>query len=566
MKNKMRIFKYIIGLLTVVLSLCAVSCENEVYYSYEVNESGEAVITDVSTSMNGIFSPSGIANIPESIDGHPVTEIGERAFEDTWIGEVTIPNSVKRIGRFAFYNCYWLESVHIPASVEYMEGSSFLDCDRDFELTLDEENPFLKIIDGNLYSYNGDRLVWYMRCGTPDFTFTVPDSVSVIGSYAFANSGLDYIEVPETVVTVEEYGFACCYASHIELSEGLISIGEGAFSDSSIFSVNIPASVSEIGKDAFKLRGAVTFEVAEGNQICKSVDGSLLSSDGKTFIKYGSDNEDLEYSIPEGVETIGSFAFYGVDIYSVIIPESVRTIEDGAFYSCKELSEIVIPEGVESLGAECFRGCTDLESAYLPSTLTGVVTDIYMGSFEYCTELERIEISEENPAFKSVGGVVFTKDGKTLLHYPMNKSGMYLVPDGTEIIGEGAFYEAKELHGVSFPNTLKRIEDRAFYRSDMTRNLNITDSVEYIGECAFAYTKFNKVTLGVGVKEIGPLAFVSYTNEGVKLVEFKDPDGWRAIDVDTGEEKEFISFFLGLEIFAADKLGGDYCTYRWVKE
>ena len=186
------------------------------------------------------------------------------------------------------------------------------------------------------------------------------------------------------------------------------------------------------------------------------------------------------------VEYINNQAFYSCsNLKSVYLSSNLKKISDSSFAYCSSLESIVIPEGVESLGAECFRGCTDLESAYLPSTLTGVVTDVYMGSFEYCTELERIEISEENPAFKSVGGVVFTKDGKTLLHYPMNKSGMYLVPDGTEIIGEGAFYEAKELHGVSFPNTLKRIENEAFYRSDMTRNLNIPDSVASIGKGAF---------------------------------------------------------------------------------
>jgi hypothetical protein len=564
MKNNAKVLRYIIVLLTAILSLFIVSCENEVHYSYEVNESGEAVITEAKTSMNGIFSPFAIANIPESIDGYPVVEIGESAFEDTWIGEVTIPHSVKRIGRFAFYNCFWLTGVHIPASVEFMEGSSFLNCDDNFDLTVDEWNTFYKIIDGNLYSHNGDRLVWYMGSQS---SFTVPSSVNVIGPYAFSDTSLDYIKVPENVVSIEEYGFSMSDASHIELSEGLISIGDGAFEEGSIFSINIPASVSSIGKNAFKLRGAVTFTVAEGNQICKALDGSLISADGKIFIKYGSNNGEDEYRIPDGVETIGSFAFYDADpIESLIIPDSVKYIEDGAFYSCDGICEIAIPEGVESLGAECFRGCNYLQVAYLPSTLTSVVTDLYSGSFEYCDALEKIEISKDNPAFKSVSGVVFTKDGKTLLHYPIGKRGIYIVPDGTEIIGAGAFYDADDLRGVSFPNTLKRIEEKAFYWTGMTRNLNIPDSVEYIGESAFAYAKFDKVTIGAGVKEIGPLAFVSYTNEGVSLAVFKDPEGWRAIDDDTGEEKAFKSFFLGFEIIAADRLSGDYCTHRWIKE
>ena len=61
-------------------------------------------------------------------------------------------------------------------------------------------------------------------------------------------------------------------------------------------------------------------------------------------------------------------------------------------------------------------------------------------------------------------GVTFSADGKTLIKYPRDKVGEeYIVPEGTEIIGEKAFYDNSNLSKVTLPSSLKEIEDCAFY-------------------------------------------------------------------------------------------------------
>ena len=91
--------------------------------------------------------------------------------------------------------------------------------------------------------------------------------------------------------------------------------------------------------------------------------------------------------IPEGVTSIGVYAFYGcTGLTSVIIPEGVISMGDGAFRDCTDLTSVIIPEGVTSIGGDAFRDCTDLTSVVIPSS----VTSIGGNAFRDCTSLKTI--------------------------------------------------------------------------------------------------------------------------------------------------------------------------------
>lgn len=111
---------------------------------------------------------------------------------------------------------------------------------------------------------------------------------------------------------------------------------------------------------------------------------------------------------------------------------------------------------VVKIADDAFVG-SPITSLALPETLTGV----YM-SLEGCTLLTHINVSPRHKAFSSLDGVLFDKEQRTLLLFPPGRGGDYHVPDGVEVIADGAFRDCAELHNIALPTTLTRVEQDAF--------------------------------------------------------------------------------------------------------
>ncbi|MBQ2039795.1 MAG: leucine-rich repeat domain-containing protein, partial [Thermoguttaceae bacterium] len=96
-------------------------------------------------------------------------------------------------------------------------------------------------------------------------------------------------------------------------------------------------------------------------------DANGVSPDGETFVKYvGSENAE-EFTIPNGVKSIGEKAFYDCrSLTSIVLPDGVTSIGDFAFVDCGSLTSIVLPDGVTSIGKCAFHGCSSLTSIVLP--------------------------------------------------------------------------------------------------------------------------------------------------------------------------------------------------------
>lgn len=152
------------------------------------------------------------------------------------------------------------------------------------------------------------------------------------------------------------------------------SIGATAFQNTEkLTTIEIPASVTTIGVFAFSGSGISKFTVAEGGNSFKTdTEGkALLTFDGKTLFVFAP-SATGSYTIPDGVETIGSYSFYSTALTSLEIPGTVKTIGEGAFES-SALTSLVIPESVETIG----------KTAFIRSALTSIVIPSSVTSIEY---------------------------------------------------------------------------------------------------------------------------------------------------------------------------------------
>ena len=194
---------------------------------------------------------------------------------------------------------------------------------------------------------------------------------------------------------------------------------------------------------------------------------SLFSQDfrmnGTTLVSYNGRAANV--TIPEGVVSIGREAFAeNSSLTSVTIPTSVISIGEGAFANCSSLASITIPSRVNSIGDWAFGGCENLTS---------------------------ITVDNQNRAYSSVDGVLFTKDRTVLIAYPAGKQGTYTIPAGVASIGEWAFHLCGRLTGITIPSSVTHIGEWAFYECSSLRTITVskmTTLTAFIGEAAFPST------------------------------------------------------------------------------
>ena len=152
------------------------------------------------------------------------------------------------------------------------------------------------------------------------------------------------------------------------------------------------------------------------------------------------------------------------DITELVIPAEidgvpVKSIANEAFQQYTDLVSVSIADGVTSIGDFAFWGCSGLTSVTLPDS----IENIGKAAFSNSDSLESIHVSENSKFFKSVDGVLFSKDGTALLAFPMAKTcTSYIIPDGVTTVGDYAFFSCKNLNAVIIPTTVKSVETRAF--------------------------------------------------------------------------------------------------------
>jgi precorrin-6B methylase 2 len=273
-----------------------------------------------------------------------------------------IPNSVTSIGYHAFYGCSSLTSVTIGSGVTSIGYYAFSYCSSLTSISIDANNT---IYD----SRNNCNAIIKTRTNeliTGCANTIIPNSVTSIGYGAFLGcSSLTSITIPNSVKSIRGSAFCDCSGlTSVTIPNSVTSIGGYAFSYcSGLTSVTIPNSVTSIGGTAFAGCSSLT---------CISIDANNTIYDSRNncnAIIKTSTNELItgcaNTIIPNSVTSIGERAFYYCrSLTSITIPNSVTSIGESAFYYCSSLSSVTIPNSVTKIEELAFRNCRKLRDMY----------------------------------------------------------------------------------------------------------------------------------------------------------------------------------------------------------
>nr|WP_320038686.1 leucine-rich repeat domain-containing protein [uncultured Bacteroides sp.] len=338
----------------------------------------------------------------------------------------------------------------------------------------------------------------------------LPQNITSIGDAAFADcTGLTSLEIPDKVTYIWWNAFAGCKGlKTIIIPNSVIYLGSSAFRNcASLTSITIPLGLKTLYSDIFEgCTGLKEFIVSENDTKFTTVEGVLFNKDKSEILAYPNAKSST-YIIPNSVDSIGEEAFaYCSNLASVTIPNSVKKIASGAFVYCTNLTSVTIPASVTAMEDE--------------------------NSFCGCTALKEFIVSDDNPNYKTIDGVLFSKDGTKIIAYPDVKSSEYTIPNGVEkispyafalcptltsvtiptsvkIVGEFAFGLSQKLTLVNMGNGVTDIFEGAFWRCTALKSINVPNSVSIIYPMAFSDCKsLTSVFLGNSIKYIGDYAFL----------------------------------------------------------
>ncbi len=205
-----------------------------------------------------------------------VTTIGNTAFAFCYnLEPVTIPDSVTTIGQQAFLDCTNFEEVTIPASVTKIGLAAFSRCDNMARFQVDEENTMYSSVDGVLFSKDQKTLIAYPG-GKEDTTYTIPETVTVIGEDAFNQCRyLTEVIIPDSVLTIKSDAFSSCQQlNSVVIGNGVKTIEDGAFiANPNLKELKIPAGVETIEEDALDVSLIWVHEGTAGHEYAKNYSG-----------------------------------------------------------------------------------------------------------------------------------------------------------------------------------------------------------------------------------------------------------------------------------------------------
>ena len=336
-------------------------------------------------------------SIPDS-----VTSIGEYALGWCGLTNITIPDSVTSIGKSVFYNCRSLTSITIPDSVTSIGYKAFSSCGGLTSITVASGNPVYHSSGNCIIETDSKTLI----AGCKNSIIPTDGSVTSIGEYAFYDCiSLTSIEIPDSVTSIGNHAFSGCDSlTGIEIPDSITSIGRYAFYDCSrLTSITIGNGVTSIGDEAFgwcsELSAVYITDVAAWCKIHFYDEAANPLGHKRNLYLNGELVTDLV--IPGSVISIGNYAFYDCNsLTSVTIPGSVISIGDSAFYDCNSLTSVTIPGSVISIGDSAFYNCSSLTSVTIPDSVTSIGASAFSG----CSSLTSVTFEDPEGWYVSFYG------------------------------------------------------------------------------------------------------------------------------------------------------------------
>lgn len=414
--------------------------------------------------------------LPEKItyedEDYILAGIEARLFDLT---SIVLPKTIAHLRPKAFTGCAkTLRSITIPGNVKFIGEQAFEDCEALTSVVL--EDGVLAIGD---MAFSGCKNLTSIK---------LSNALLFIGSCAFSGcKDLTTIEMPDTVLFLGRGAFSSCTnLQSVTLSHKLTQIGEFCFEGcGNLTSIVIPRSVTKLEDGAFYTRLSFL-------EPCNKRLQSIIVEDKNP--KY-----DSRENCNAIIETKTNTLLFGCA--NTIIPNSVTTIASYAFQDCLGLKSISIPDGVKSIGTMAFVG-TGLTSVVIPKSVESI-SKPFVG-------LTSIKVEDGNPRYDSrnnCNAVIETKTNELIIG-----SNSTVIPNDVKEIGSTAFLNCTELKSIDIPYGVTKIKGSAFVCCSGLASIIIPDSVTEIDSHAFAEcTGLTYVELPGGIT-IDAVAFSKCTN------------------------------------------------------
>ena len=432
------------------------------------------------------------------------------------LSKVTIPSqiagkNVTKIGAYSFYDNEYVKSIVIPSTVREIEKSGIcigVDTSRT-TMTIDSANPYLVIKDNVLYSKDMTKLIYILNMDSVK-SFIVPSTVKTIGASAFEYCrALTSVTIPSGVTTIEDSAFASCESlTSITIPDTATTLGTRLFNDcDNLKTATLPK----------KIVSADSSWWFNGCQKLTSVNiPQNLTSIGQGMF-YGCTNL-IKITVPDTVTSIGSMAFMGVGVSSLIIPKNVKSIDSAAFYGCSKLTSITLPDGLEKIGIQAFNRLTKLKTITIPKKAKVVVEEgqgDFYGEFYESTNLTvrcfagspmetylknwnnnhsdaawKTKYQVIHPDFK---GCTFTADKAVFGYTGKAKAPTVTIKDGSYTLKQGTDYTLTYKNNKNIGTGTITVTGKGDYTG--TKNLSFTIIPSNVGGFKAAATSASAVKL-----------------------------------------------------------------------
>ncbi len=473
---------------------------DEVAVSYDEYESGR---------YGGYYNDySGSITVPATVTynsvTYKVTAVGNSAFRECpSLTSVSLPNTITSIGAYAFYDCSSLNSVNIPQTVTRIGAGAFKGCVSLYSYSLSlpktltqiENSTFenCKLISSIVIPDSVKTIGYDAFKGCSNlYSITIPDAVTSVGSDAFY--GTPWLSnQPTGVVYVGKvaykYSGVMPEGTSLALKEGTLVVSRAAFSGcSGLVSISIPGSVTTVGASAFANCTSLQSVTIPKSIVSMGEGFSSSAFYGCTALK------DVTILCPN----IGYMWFREVDaIEHVTFGNEVKSIGQNAFYFCKGLSSITIPENITTIGPCAFSACVNLTSVNILNDRASIASDAFSGT----------PWLENQP-----DGLIYF--GKVAYRYKgeMPEGTHFTIKDGTVEIADNAFRSCIGLASVAIPQSVERIGNYAFAYSEL-ESVDIPEGVDSIGNYAFQYCRsLLSASVPGSAKSIGSSVFANCDN------------------------------------------------------
>lgn len=475
--------------------------------------------------------------IPDTINGQPVVDIAENAFENCTSTSVTMGDHVESIGASAFYGMKKATSIHLSTALKTIGEDA---CRAMTSVTSLEVPGSLEVVTKN--AFNG-----MSACSS----LTLHEGIKTICASAFSKMQITSLDIPDSVTQIigtkipstreDENRFnsspfeGCSLLTEIHIGAGLKDINEGDFC----------ASILTLQK----------WSVSENNPYLTAVDGILYSKDMKTLVSLPAEwcvedengepdtEKSATFTIKDSVETIAFRAMMASNstnryITKIVMGKNVKTIQGQAFEARKgcqvdwsnnqvleylgyqafkysEITEAILPESVTFIGDKAFESCSKLVNVRLGRSMTHFGDDMFASSSNVVVSFP------EDADYHVEGEMIYNKDVTKALYFNGKKSTPkvtdVVIPSTVTEIADG-FLKNVKITSLTLNEGLVKIGANAFYSTYITE-INIPSTVKEIGASAFqGNSKVTSLSLNDTLTSIGEKAFYGLSKAAISKI------------------------------------------------